>query len=54
MNYEVLRGHWILKLAPQLLGRAQQAYAAMADSEAGEVKEGILLCFDINQESYRQ
>ena len=55
--YEVPRGRWIFKLAPQLSGRAQQAYPAMAADEAGDyekVKEAILLRYDIDQESYRQ
>ena len=55
--YEVPRGRWVFKLAPQLSGRAQQAYAAMAADESGDyekVKEAILLRYDIDQESYRQ
>ena len=33
--YEVDRARWAFKLAPQLTGKAQQAYAAMAAEEAG-------------------
>ena len=44
-------------LAPQLAGKAQQAYAAMDVSRAGEyveVKKMILRGYGVNQESYRQ
>lgn len=30
---------WTLKLAPQLIGKAQQAYAAMSNSEATDYKK---------------
>uniref|UniRef100_A0A1X7UUB3 Uncharacterized protein n=1 Tax=Amphimedon queenslandica TaxID=400682 RepID=A0A1X7UUB3_AMPQE len=55
--YEVPRGRGVFKLAPQLSGRAPQAYAEMAADESGDyekMKEAILLCYDIDQESYRQ
>ena len=48
---------WTLRLAPQLTGKAQQAYAALnvADaSQYGKVKEAILRRYDINEETYRQ
>ena len=55
--YDVPRGHWVFKLAPQLSGKAQQAYAAMDAAESSNyerVREAILLRYDIDQESYRQ
>ena len=48
---------WSCILAPQLAGKAQQAYAAMDLSRAGEyveVKKLILPRYGVNQESYRQ
>ena len=55
--FEVDRAKWAFKLAPQLTGRAQQAYAAMAATDAGDyskMKEAILQRYDINEETYRQ
>ena len=48
---------WTYKLAPQLTGWAQQAYAALPADLAGtfaEVKAAILRRYDINEETYRQ
>ena len=55
--YEIPEERWAFKLAPQLVGRAQQAYAALGAQEAGEyakLKEAILRRYDINEETYRQ
>ena len=55
--YEVPRRRWTFKLAPQLSGKAQQAYAAMDADKSNDydkLKEAILLRYDIDQESYRQ
>ena len=55
--YRVDEARWVPKLAPQLSGRAQQAYAAMNSDEAmvySEVKKTILRRYDINEETYRQ
>ena len=55
--YEVPQNRWAYKLAPQLTGRAQQAYAAMPSEEAGNyasVKAAILRRYDISEETYRQ
>ena len=55
--YEVDRSRWAFKLAPQLTGKAQQAYAAMATEDAGDydkVKAAILKRYNINEETYRQ
>jgi len=44
-------------LAPQLTGKAQQAYAAMDAATSGEydaVKKAILRRYDVSEESYRQ
>ena len=45
------------RLAPQLTRRAQQAYAAMRNADAQDyqrVKEAILRCYNISEETYRQ
>ena len=48
---------WSLTLAPQLAGKAQQAYTVM-DGELtvdyGEVKAAILCRYDINKETHHQ
>eukprot|EP00731_Ephydatia_muelleri_P006652 Em0003g900a len=54
--YEVNRQRWVYKLAPQLSGKAHQAYAAMLSEEAVDyerVKAAILKRYDINEETYR-
>ena len=55
--HEVEEEKWAFKLAPNLSGKAQLAYAAM-DSEGAkdyeQVKETILLRYNINTETYRQ
>ena len=46
------QNRWAYKLAPQLTGRAQQAYAAMPSEEAGDyalVKAAILQRYDISE-----
>ena len=43
--YEVKEEHWVFKLATNLVGKAQQAYAALGPEDAGSykaVKEAIL------------
>ena len=48
---------WTLRLAPQLTGKAQQAYAALSATDATDyrkVKEAILRRYDISEETYRQ
>ena len=55
--YEVNRERWIFKLAPNLVGKAQQAYAALSAVDASDyvkLKEAILQRYDITEESYRQ
>ncbi len=58
--YEVPENRWAFKLAPQLSGRAQQAYAALSGEAASsymEVKEAILPIlrrYNVNEENYRQ
>ncbi len=55
--YEFSEERWALKLAPQLTGKAQQAYAAMESSQAAsyvELKAAILRRYKINEETYRQ
>ena len=46
-----------MKIAPQLTGKAQQAYAAMKAEDAGNyqlVKKAILRRYDISEKTYRQ
>ena len=55
--YEVDPARWAFKLAPQLTGRAQQAYAALPASEIGDyerLKDAILRRYDISEETHRQ
>eukprot|EP00731_Ephydatia_muelleri_P012036 Em0006g930a len=55
--YEVKENWSAVKLAPQLTGKAQQAYAAMRAEDAGTyklLKEAILRRYDISDETYRQ
>ncbi len=55
--YEVNETRWALKLAPQLTGKAQLAYAAMDTSQAGDyaaLKAAILRRYEITEETYRQ
>ena len=55
--FEVDRARWPYKLAPQLTGKAQQAYAALSLDEARDydaVKAAILRRYNINEETYRQ
>ena len=55
--YALPPDRWAVKLAPQLTGRAQQAYDAMATADAGaysEMKKAILRRYDISEETYRQ
>ena len=55
--YDVAKERWAFKLAPQLIGKAQQAYAAMLPDDAKDydkIKDAILRRYDITEESYRQ
>jgi hypothetical protein len=54
---EVAKERWPFQLAPQLTGKAQQAYAALTPENAKDydaVKNTILRRFNINEETYRQ
>ena len=54
--YEVPKEHWAYRLAPQLTGKAQQAYAAVSSDSAKkyeDVKMAILRRYNINEETYR-
>jgi hypothetical protein len=54
--YKVEKAKWVYLLAPQLTGKAQQAYAAMAGEDAGDydsLKGAILKRYNVNDESYR-
>ena len=56
-GYEIEQGRWAFKLAPQLTGRAQHAFAAMDPVRASdykEVKAAILQRYDISEETYRR
>ena len=53
--FKVPQEQWVYKLAPQLTGKAQQAFAAMEMTGAGnydDVKAAILLRYNINEETY--
>ena len=55
--YGVREDRWAFKLAPQLTGKAQQAYATLNADDAAkyeEVKSAILRRYDISEETYRQ
>ena len=55
--YEIGKERWAFKLAPQLSGRAQQAYASMDSKDSSDydkLKEVILKRYDITDESYRR
>jgi predicted aspartyl protease len=55
--YHVPEVRWVYKLAPNLTGKAQLAYAGMPVAEEGDytaLKTAILKRYDINEESYRQ
>ena len=55
--YEVPRDRWSFTLAPQLIGKAEQACAAMDSShmdDYDEVKAAILSRYSITGEKYRQ
>ena len=55
--YHIDRAQWVAKLAPQLFGRALQAYAAMPTSDSlvyDEVKKALLTRYGISEETYRQ
>lgn len=54
---EVARDRWVFRLAPQLTGKAQQAYAALGPEDAldfNEVKAAIFRRYNISEETYRQ
>ena len=55
--YEIPEERWVFKLAPQLVGKAQQAYVALGEEEARDytkLKTAILRRYDINEETYHQ
>ena len=55
--YEVGRARWTFKLAPQLTGKAQQAYAALPPDDAKDydtVRAAILRRYNISEETYRR
>ena len=55
--YEIEKSRWAFILAPQLSGRAQKAYMAMAPDESGDyhlIKKAILKRYDISEESHRR
>ena len=55
--YEIDRSQWSFKLAPQLTGKAQQAYAALNPDEASDydtLKKAVLRRYNITEETYRR
>lgn len=54
---EVPRNRWAFRLAPQLTGKAQQAYAGMSLAESSDydqLKAAILRRYEISSETYRR
>ena len=54
--FGVARERWVFKVAPQLTGKAQQAYAAMAAEDTGDydqLKAAIFQRYNITEETYR-
>ena len=41
--YKIPKERWVYKLAPQLTGRAQQAYVAMPTTDAGKYVKATIL-----------
>ena len=55
--HEIRRDQWPYRLAPQLTGKAQLAFAALSATEARDydaIKAAILARYDINEEAYRR
>ena len=55
--YKIPQRRWAFKLASQLVGKAQQAYAAMSTEDSAnymQLKQAILRRYNIMEESYRQ
>ena len=55
--YEIREDRWAFKLDSNLVGKAQQAYAALSAEDATSydtLRKAILLRYDITEESYRQ
>ena len=54
--YGVPKDRWVFRVAPQLTGKAQQAYAAMAAENTGDydqLKAAIFQRYNITEETYR-
>ena len=57
VSYEVKKDKWAFKLAPQLVGKAQQAYVGLSVTDASDydqLKSAILQRYVITEESYHQ
>ena len=55
--YKIPKEQWTYYLAPQLTGKAQQAFAALSREESGVydgVKTAVLLRYSVNKEAYRR
>ena len=54
--FSVSKERWVFKLAPQLTGKAQQAYAALdltQTTDYDQVKSAILKRYNVTEETYR-
>ena len=55
--YDISREQWTYYIAPQLTGKAQQAFAALPTGESKDydgVKAAILTRYGVSEETYRQ
>ena len=52
--YGIRKERWPFQLAPQLTGKAQQAYAALPPDDAKDYDAVKARCYNINDETYRQ
>ena len=56
-GHSIEKAKWSYRLAPNLTGRAQQAFAALPQADVKDydkLKEAILVRYNVNQKTYRQ
>ena len=55
--HEIRRDQWPYHLVPQLIGKAQLAFAAMSSTKAKDydaIKAAISARYNVNEETYRR